>query len=140
MGSRLLGRRWCNSEGLDTSDSYPEMSQALARHGRPIVFIHLPSGVRRAWLWPEGIGQLWRATGDIQDCWDCGKSWGGMGVVHIIDLMADIHAYSGPGHWNDTDMPQVANGGLTFCLRTARTSASGLSSRRRSWPETTSRR
>jgi alpha-galactosidase len=37
-----------------------------------------------------------------------------MGVVHIIDLMADIHAYSGPGHWNDPDMLEVGNGGLSL--------------------------
>jgi alpha-galactosidase len=36
-----------------------------------------------------------------------------MGVVHIIDQMADIHAYSGPGHWNDPDMLEVGNGGLS---------------------------
>jgi alpha-galactosidase len=57
---------------------------------------------------------MWRATGDIQDCWDCSRSWGGMGVVHIIDLMADLYPYSGPGHWNDPDMLEVGNGGLTL--------------------------
>jgi alpha-galactosidase len=36
-----------------------------------------------------------------------------MGVAHIIDIMADIHRYAGPGHWNDPDMLEVGNGGLT---------------------------
>jgi alpha-galactosidase len=36
-----------------------------------------------------------------------------MGVVHIIDLMADLYPYSGPGGWNDPDMLEVGNGGLT---------------------------
>ena len=36
-----------------------------------------------------------------------------MGVVHIIDQMADLVAYAGPGHWNDPDMLEVGNGGLT---------------------------
>jgi alpha-galactosidase len=36
-----------------------------------------------------------------------------MGVVHIIDLMADLHPFSGPGHFNDPDMLEVGNGGLT---------------------------
>jgi alpha-galactosidase len=35
-------------------------------------------------------------------------------VVHIIDLMTDLGAYSGPGHWNDPDMLEVGNGGLTL--------------------------
>jgi alpha-galactosidase len=35
-----------------------------------------------------------------------------MGVVHIIDLVAGLHPYAGPGHWNDPDMLEVGNGGL----------------------------
>jgi alpha-galactosidase len=89
-------------------------SRALRASGRPIVFSICEWGGTRPWLWAQGIGHLWRATGDIQDCWDCGKSWGGMGVTHIIDIMADLHAYSGPGHWNDADMLEVGNGGLTL--------------------------
>jgi alpha-galactosidase len=37
-----------------------------------------------------------------------------MGVTHIIDIMDGIHAYSGPGHWNDPDMLEVGNGHLTL--------------------------
>ena len=29
-------------------------------------------------------------TGHIQDRWDCKKTWGGNGVVHIMDLMDGI--------------------------------------------------
>jgi alpha-galactosidase len=36
-----------------------------------------------------------------------------MGVVHIIDILADLHPYAGPGHWNDPDMLEVGNGGLS---------------------------
>jgi alpha-galactosidase len=36
-----------------------------------------------------------------------------MGVSHIIDLVADLYPYAGPGHWNDPDMLEVGNGGLT---------------------------
>jgi alpha-galactosidase len=37
-----------------------------------------------------------------------------MGVVHIIDLMADLYPFSGPGHWNDPDMLEVGNSGLSL--------------------------
>ncbi len=37
-----------------------------------------------------------------------------MGVSHIIDLVADLYPYAGPGHWNDPDMLEVGNGGLTL--------------------------
>jgi alpha-galactosidase len=112
-GVDYLKYDWCNAEGQDTRDSYGRMSRALRASGRPIVFNICEWGSTRPWLWAPGIGHLWRSTGDIQDCWDCGKSWGGMGVVHIIDLQADLHPFAGPGHWNDPDMLEVGNGGLT---------------------------
>ena len=113
-GVDYLKYDWCNTDGQDTRDSYAKMSQALRASERPIVFSICEWGNSKPWTWAQGIGHLWRATGDIQDCWDCGKSWGGMGVVHIIDLMADLHAFSGPGHWNDPDMLEVGNHGLTL--------------------------
>jgi alpha-galactosidase len=112
-GVDYLKYDWCNTEGQDTRDAYAKMSRALRATGRPIVFSICEWGGTKPWLWAQGIGHLWRATGDIQDCWDCGKNWGGMGVVHIIDLVADLHPYAGPGHWNDADMLEVGNGGLT---------------------------
>jgi len=105
---------WCNSEGQDTRDAYARMSRALRSSGRPIVFSLCEWGSTKPWTWAQGIGHLWRATGDIQDCWDCGKGWGGMGVTHIIDIMADLYPYHGPGHWNDPDMLEVGNGGLSL--------------------------
>ena len=113
-GVDYLKYDWCNTDGQDTRDSYAKMSQALRASGRPIVFSICEWGNTKPWIWAQGIGQLWRATGDIQDCWDCSRNWGGMGVVHIIDLMADLYPYSGPGHWNDPDMLEVGNGGLTL--------------------------
>jgi alpha-galactosidase len=105
---------WCSSEGQNTRDAYGRMSRALRNSGRPIVFSICEWGSTNPWTWAQGVGHLWRATGDIQDCWDCGKSWGGMGVTHIIDIMADLYPYAGPGHWNDPDMLEVGNGGLTL--------------------------
>jgi alpha-galactosidase len=112
-GVDYLKYDWCNAEGQDTRDSYARMSRALRGSGRPVVFSICEWGSTKPWLWAQGVGHLWRTTGDIQDCWDCGKGWGGMGVVHIIDLQADLHPYAGPGHWNDPDMLEVGNGGLS---------------------------
>ena len=105
---------WCHSEGQDQREAYQKMSQALRASGRPIVFSMCEWGSSKPWLWAQGVGQLWRSTGDIQDCWDCGKEWGGMGVSHIVDLVAELYPYAGPGHWNDPDMLEVGNGGLTL--------------------------
>jgi alpha-galactosidase len=112
-GVDYLKYDWCHTEGQDARDAYARMSRALRATGRPIVFSICEWGTTRPWQWAPGIGHLWRATGDIQDCWDCGRSWGGMGVTHIIDLVADLYPYAGPGRWNDADMLEVGNGGLT---------------------------
>ena len=113
-GVDYLKYDWCNTDGQDPRDSYAKMSQALRASGRPIVFSICEWGNSKPGIWAPGVGHLWRATGDIQDCWDCRRDWGGMGVVHVIDLMAEIQTGSGPGHWNDPDMLEVGNPGLTL--------------------------
>ncbi|MFN8093269.1 MAG: alpha-galactosidase [Vicinamibacteria bacterium] len=112
-GVDYLKYDWCSSEGQDQKDSYMKMSRALRASGRPIIFSLCEWGSSKPWTWAQGTGELWRATGDIVDCWDCSRSWGGMGVAHIIDQMQDLYPYAGPGHWNDPDMLEVGNGGLT---------------------------
>ncbi len=37
-----------------------------------------------------------------------------MGLVHIVDLQDGLESYAGPGHWNDPDMLEVGNGGMTI--------------------------
>jgi alpha-galactosidase len=37
----------------------------------------------------------------------------GLGFVQILDQQAELAAYAGPGHWNDPDMLEVGNGGMT---------------------------
>ncbi|MFY9744768.1 MAG: glycoside hydrolase family 27 protein [Acidobacteriaceae bacterium] len=113
-GVDYLKEDWCNTlPGQNAESSYTLMRDALAATGRPIVFSLCEWGSNKPWLWAGPIGNLWRATGDIQDCWDCKKQWGGNGVVQIVDLMAGLESYAGPGHWNDPDMLEVGNGGMT---------------------------
>ena len=112
-GVDYLKYDWCNTEGLDTREAYTKMSRALRTTGRPIVFSLCEWGGTKPWLWASGVGHLWRTTGDIQDCWDCSQPWGGMGLIHIIDLQAELYPYAGPGHWNDPDMLEVGNGKMT---------------------------
>jgi alpha-galactosidase len=35
-------------------------------------------------------------------------------MVEILDLQAELYPYAGPGHWNDPDMMEVGNGGMTI--------------------------
>jgi alpha-galactosidase len=54
------------------------------------------------------VGQLWRATNDIQDRFATGH-----GVLKIFDEMSRIRIYNKPNAWNDADMLQAGNIGLT---------------------------
>jgi alpha-galactosidase len=112
-GVDYLKYDWCKTEGMDARAAYRKMGQALANSGRQILLSMCEWGQSKPWLWAAGVGQMWRTTGDIQDCWDCSTSWGGMGVTHIIDLQEPLYPYAGPGHWNDPDMLEVGNGGMT---------------------------
>jgi alpha-galactosidase len=113
-GVDYLKEDWCNTlPGQNSESAYTLMRNALAESGRPIVFSICEWGSTKPWLWAGSIGNLWRATGDIQDCWDCKKDWGGNGVTQIIDQMNGLETYAGPGHWNDPDMLEVGNGGMT---------------------------
>ena len=112
-GVDYLKYDWCHAESLDAKLSYGTMRKALDASGRSIAFSMCEWGSHQPWLWGRGIGHLWRTTGDIQDCWECKKDWGGLGVVNILDLEAPIAGYAGPGGWNDPDMLEVGNGHMT---------------------------
>ena len=57
-------------------------------------------------------GNLWRTTGDIRDQWES-KDHHHLGMLDILDLQDGLESYAGPGHWNDPDMLEVGNGGMT---------------------------
>jgi alpha-galactosidase len=113
-GVDYLKEDWCNTlPGQNSESSYTLMRNALTESGRPIVFSICEWGSTKPWLWAGPVGNLWRSTPDIQDCWDCKRDWGGGGVVQILDLLNGLEGYAGPGHWNDPDMLEVGNGGMT---------------------------
>src|ERR1043166_1014350 len=112
-GVDYLKYDWCSTSTQNAAASYAIMRDALLKAGRPIVFSICEWGTAKRWLRARDVGNLWRTTSDIQDCWDCRRDWGGMGFVHILDLQDGLEAYAGPGHWNDPDMLEVGNGGMT---------------------------
>jgi alpha-galactosidase len=81
------------------------MRDALYTAGRPVVFSLCEWGDTKPWEWAENVGHLWRTTGDIVDRWDA--------MMDIFDRQKDLARYAGPGHWNDPDMLEVGNGGMT---------------------------
>jgi alpha-galactosidase len=110
-GVDYLKYDWCNTGKANAEQSYTIMRDALKATGRPIVFSLCEWGSNKPWLWAKDVGNLWRTTGDISDCWDCQK--GHLGFVQILDMQDGIESYAGPGHWNDPDMLEVGNGGMT---------------------------
>ena len=113
-GVDYLKYDWCNVGTQDAAASYLAMSQALQASGRPIVFSLCEWGNSKPWLWARNIGNLWRTTGDIYDHWE-GKNSNGysIGMMNIVDMQAGLEGFAGPGHWNDPDMLEVGNGGMS---------------------------
>ncbi len=110
-GIDYLKYDWCSASQVYDYHSMPavyaKMGAALAATGRPIVYSLCQYGVLKVEQWgPNMDGNLWRTTGDISDNW---KSMSHIG----FDLQLNLADYSGPGHWNDPDMLEVGNGGMT---------------------------
>jgi len=104
---------WCNHGTANAQETFKTMRDALYAAGRPIVFSICEWGSNQPWIWGKEIGQLWRTTGDITDCYDCQEVYS-MGWKHILDSQAGLEQYAGPDHWNDPDMLEVGNRGLTL--------------------------
>lgn len=112
-GVDYLKYDWCNTQGLDPQVQYTKMRDALHAAGRPVVFSLCEWGKSKPWRWAKDVGHLWRTTGDITDCWDCKTRWS-VGFKNILDAQVGLEGFAGPGHWNDPDMLEVGNPGLTF--------------------------
>src|SRR5438874_2247850 len=119
-GVDYLKYDWCNTlPGQDARSSYANIRQALDASGRPIVLSICEWGSHQPWLWAkEAGGNLWRTTGDIQDRWAGKQEWSpgnccSNGMLDIVDQNEPLYSYAGPGHWNDPDMLEVGNGGMT---------------------------
>ncbi len=112
-GVDYIKEDWCFTDGLDTRTQYKIMSDAIKATGRPMLLSLCEWGTTSPWEWGKGIGEMWRTTSDILDCFDCVANWGGMGFAKIIDKNTDLAPYAGPGHWNDPDMLEVGNKSLT---------------------------
>src|SRR5215831_21372965 len=85
---------------------YQKMGDALHNTGRPMVYSLCQYGINDVWKWGPNVGaNLWRTTGDISDNW---KSLERIGFRQF-----DIASYTKVGRWNDPDMLEIGNGGMT---------------------------
>jgi alpha-galactosidase len=103
----------CYGQGRPPTVRYQAMADALRRSGRPIVLSICEWGENRPWEGWGGLvgGSLWRTTEDITDTW--------ASMLSIVDKQAGLAGYisgrrSGhPSAWNDPDMLEIGNGGMT---------------------------
>ena len=109
-GVDYLKYDWCSASRLYPDSAmravYQKMGDALRATNRPIVYSLCQYGRDNVWEWgPKVSGNLWRSTGDINDTYKR--------MMEIVDTQSAIAKYAGPGHWNDPDMLEIGNGGMT---------------------------
>ena len=86
--------------------AYRKMGDALRATGRPIVYSLCQYGFSPVWRWGGDVGgNLWRTTGDIEDKYPR--------MAAIGFGQAGLSKFAKPGQWNDPDMLEVGNGGMT---------------------------
>jgi len=110
-GIDYLKYDWCSAEKVpelaaDMQGTYRKMADALRQSGRPIVLSLCQYGHQNVWRWGAMVGgNLWRTTGDIEDNY--------RSMAYIGFGQNGLENFAGPGHWNDPDMLEVGNGGMT---------------------------
>ena len=97
----------CHVENVpDLPAAYARWRDGVKASGRPMVISASDNqGVQSPWLWGAGVSHLWRISSDIHDEFT--------NAMSMVDRDEPLAAYAGPGAWNDPDMLEVGNGGMT---------------------------
>ena len=98
----------CNNEKIDAGQRYSAMGEALRASGRAIFYSVCEWGENKPWLWASAAsvgGNSWRTTYDIEDTY--------ASMLKLFKQNVVLDAYAKPGHWNDPDMLEVGNGGMS---------------------------
>src|SRR4051794_35406169 len=81
------------------------MRNALQASGRNIYYAMCNWGADSVWTWGGVTGNSWRVSSDVTN------SWGS--IVSIASASQAFASYAAPGGFNDFDMLEIGNGGLT---------------------------
>ncbi len=123
-GFDYLKYDWCSASQIykdsDMQAVYQKMGDALLKAGRPIVYSLCQYGRNEVWKWGAQVGgNLWRTTGDIRDRWQSLDRIGfGPAVPNPVQgrpgfTQMDISLTMRPGVFNDPDMLEIGNGGMS---------------------------
>ena len=87
-------------------DAFGRMAKALAAAGRPMVYSISQHGLSEVWKWGADVGaNLWRTGDDIRNNY--------LSVTELGFQQSGLGSYASPTHWNDPDMLEIGNGGLS---------------------------
>jgi alpha-galactosidase len=102
----LCSGEWFYDDADKVQRTYYEMGAALRATGRPIVYSLCEYGRFEVGAWGRRVGgHLWRTTGDITDDYP---------TMARIGFDKNGRAeQAGPGGWNDPDMLEIGNGGMS---------------------------
>ena len=86
--------------------TYQQMGEAINAAGRPIVYSLCEYGRFDVGSWGRDVGgHLWRTTGDIEDNYET--------MAKIGFDKNGVPKHTGPNGWNDPDMLEIGNGGMS---------------------------
>ncbi len=110
-GADYLKLDWCGVEWLQTATAYRRWRKLIDKSGNPMILSVAVANINSAldgqsWLWGSGVGDSWRTAVDIQDDWT--------DMLRVFKINQRYEPYQRVGGWNDADMLQVGNGGMTF--------------------------
>jgi len=110
-GIDLIEVDFCNKpEGHTGRELYERMAAGIRQTGRPMLLYICSWGKESPWEWAHGVAQLWRTSGDISYRKNHVK-W--KDIVQNFEANAQHAAFNGPDSWNDPDMLEVGNAGIT---------------------------
>src|SRR2546421_9339563 len=81
-----------------------QMGAAIAAVGRPMVY-DLNFADVQSWAWPVPMAAMWRTTWDIKGTY--------RSLLSNFRANVSCYARARPGRWNDPDMLEIGNRGLT---------------------------
>ena len=123
----------CFNEGqsgtpLITYERYKKMGDALNATGRPILYSMCNWGEDYPWKWAQTVANSWRMSGDIVDTfdrpdprcpctgdegYDCALPGFHCSIMNILNKVSAFVDKGISGAWNDLDMLEVGNGGMS---------------------------
>src|SRR5205823_2192531 len=106
----------CSADGYVMKDLYARWRDAIVATGRPIVLSASDNApTDDPWAWGPVTAHQWRISKDISDDWTSppGQPPWMEGMIDIFDRNAPHAAATAPGTYNDPDMLEVGNGGMS---------------------------